>query len=227
MIKPRNKPRKEIVAQKFGMLTVIKLARQSDWGDWRYKCLCDCGTTTEVGGANLRKGAVKSCGCLRFKPIKAGTRFGMLVAIRKQGKDSLGCIMYLCRCDCGNTKSIRGYSLRRSDSKSCGCQCGKHLFKHGLSGTKEYNIVKNGRRYARKLKAEGSHTVEEMLAKLTDQAYKCYYCGINIKTKYHRDHMIPLIRGGSDYISNIALTCPRCNLRKNTMTAKEFLRRKE
>ncbi len=214
-----------MMAQKFGILTVIKPTCQSDWGDWRYKCLCDCGNYTEVGGANLRKGAVQSCGCLRFKFIKAGTRFGKLIVIQKQGKDSQGCIKYLCRCSCGATKTIRGYSLRRGDSKSCGCQSGKHLFKHGLSGTKEYANIKNHRRYAKKLQAEGFHTLEEVLVKLKNQKYKCYYCDISIKTKYHRDHMIPLIRGGSDDISNIALTCPSCNLRKNMMTAEEFMER--
>ena len=135
-------------------------------------------------------------------------------------------MVWLCKCDCGNTKNIRGYSLERGDSKSCGCQIGKHLYKHGLSGTKEYNLLKNHRRYAKKLGAEGSHTVQEILEKLKDQKYRCYYCGISIKKEYHRDHMIPLIRGGSDDISNITLTCPRCNLRKNTMTAGEFQRRK-
>ncbi len=222
MIKPRNKPRIEMGGQKFGILTVIKPTHQSSWGDWRYKCLCDCGKYTEVGGANLRKGAVQSCGCLRFKFIKAGTRFGKLTVIRKQGKDAHGAIKYLCRCSCGNTKSIRGYSLWRGDSKSCGCQLGKHLYKHGQSHTREYSIIKNHRRYARKLKAKGFHTVEEILTKLENQNYLCYYCSKSIRRKYHRDHMFPLIRGGSDYISNIVLACPSCNLKKNTMTAEEF-----
>ncbi len=227
MIKPRNKPRKEMIGQKFGILTPIKLARQSSWGDWRYRCRCDCGGYTEVGGANLRAGAVRSCGCLRFSRIKAGTRFGMLTVVRKQKKDPLGCAMYLCKCDCGNSKVIRGYCLTRGDSQSCGCQCGKHLFKHGLSNTKEYRLIKSHRRYAKKLKAEGSHTVSEVLAKLKNQNYKCHYCSINIKQKYHRDHMDPLIRGGSDNISNIALTCPTCNLKKHTQTAEEFINRRQ
>lgn len=222
MIKPRNKPRKNIIGQKFGSLMVIKLVRQSNWGDWRYRCQCDCGTYTEVGGANLRKGAVKSCGCLRFKYIEAGTKYGDLTVIRKQGKDSYGAIKYLCRCSCGNTKIIRGYSLFRGDSRSCGCKAGKHLYKHGLSGTKEYNRVKSNQRHARKLKAKGTHTVKQLLQLLEEQDNRCYYCDRDLD-EWHQEHMTPLSRGGSDDISNIAISCPSCNLKKNTKTAEEFL----
>ncbi len=211
-----------MIGCEFGKLTVLKKTTQSKSGSWRYRCRCSCGEYSDVDGANLRKGAVRSCGCLRFSRIKAGTRFGKLIVIRKQGEDSLGCAKYLCKCDCGNTKSIRGYSLNRGDTKGCGCQIGKHLLKHGLSGTKEYKSIKSHRRYAKKLEAGGFHTIEEVLRKLKHQKYKCFYCDTNIRQKYHRDHMVPLIRGGSDAISNIALACPTCNLRKNTMTAEEF-----
>jgi 5-methylcytosine-specific restriction endonuclease McrA len=37
-----------------------------------------------------------------------------------------------------------------------------------------------------------------------------------------RDHKIPLTRGGSDYIENIALSCGPCNFRKHTKTDTEF-----
>ena len=220
-----TKPRIQMIGLKFGKLTALKQTTQTKFGSWRYYCICECGEYTDVDGANLRKGAVKSCGCLRFSRIQLGTRFGQLVVVRKQGKDSLGCAKYLCKCDCGNTKVIRGYSLERGDSKGCGCQSGKHLFKHGLSGTKEYHLLKSHRRYAKKLKAKGSHTIEEIFEKLKNQNYRCYYCETNIKKKYHRDHITPLIHGGSDDISNIALACPRCNLRKSTMPAKEFISR--
>ena len=225
MTSPRNKPRKQMLGRRFGLLTVIKIARQSSWGDWRYSCRCECGRYVEVGGSNLRKGAVQSCGCLRFKFIKQGTRFGELSVIRKHRKDPQGCIMYLCRCTCGNTKSIRGYSLQRGDSKSCGCKRGQHLLKHGLSRTTAYSRVKNNRRYAAKLNAKGTHTAEQVLLLLEKQDNRCFYCKTELK-KWHQEHKVPLCRGGSDDISNIVISCPTCNLKKNTMTAEEFLRRK-
>lgn len=54
---------------------------------------------------------------------------------------------FLCKCDCGNSKKIESYSVKKGLSKSCGCllkeiisQCNKT---HGLSKTSEYKIWKN------------------------------------------------------------------------------------
>lgn len=56
----------------------------------------------------------------RIKDIAAGTRFGKLTVIRQDKKDSHG-VYFLCQCDCGNTKIVRGYSLQSGETKSCGC----------------------------------------------------------------------------------------------------------
>lgn len=51
-----------------------------------------------------------------------GQRFGRLTVIEdsgKRGKD--GTIMWLCKCDCGNTKNVRTGNLISGNTKSCGC----------------------------------------------------------------------------------------------------------
>lgn len=53
-----------------------------------------------------------------------GKRFGNLTVIRDDGtKNTKGEIMWLCKCDCGNTKHIYHYSLvsKKKPTKSCGC----------------------------------------------------------------------------------------------------------
>jgi hypothetical protein len=50
-----------------------------------------------------------------------GQRFGRLVAIRRHGTVNHGA-SWLCRCDCGCEHVVRAVSLRRGDTKSCGCQ---------------------------------------------------------------------------------------------------------
>lgn len=51
-----------------------------------------------------------------------GRRFGRLVVISENGKMySARVIGWLCRCDCGNTKTISASSLRRGRTLSCGC----------------------------------------------------------------------------------------------------------
>lgn len=51
-----------------------------------------------------------------------GHRFGMLVAEQPEGKDKQGRILWICKCDCGNTKKIRAVHLRNGAVQSCGCE---------------------------------------------------------------------------------------------------------
>lgn len=55
-----------------------------------------------------------------FKDI-TNQRFGRLVVLKRVANDSHGTAMWLCRCDCGNEKEIRGISLRSGLTLSCGC----------------------------------------------------------------------------------------------------------
>ena len=46
-------------------LTVLRRAGRDDRGGIVWRCRCECGVTTNVAGHLLRRGQVKSCGCLR------------------------------------------------------------------------------------------------------------------------------------------------------------------
>lgn len=50
-----------------------------------------------------------------------GEKFGKLTVIKRIKDKSNNHIMWLCKCDCGNTKVVRGSSLTSGESKSCGC----------------------------------------------------------------------------------------------------------
>lgn len=50
-----------------------------------------------------------------------GQQFGRLTVIRLDGKTSNGNAKWLCRCDCGNLKSVGSYALRSGNTQSCGC----------------------------------------------------------------------------------------------------------
>lgn len=47
--------------------------------------------------------------------------FGRLKVIARDSSNATGQTFWICRCDCGNHKSIASYSLKRGKSKSCGC----------------------------------------------------------------------------------------------------------
>lgn len=62
--------------------------------------------------------------------------------------------------------------------------------------------------------APGSHTAEDIRILYDEQEGRCAYCGITLYNDYHLDHIIPLIRGGSNNPDNLACTCAACNLSK-------------
>lgn len=49
-----------------------------------------------------------------------GQRFGRLTVIERVPSKTRNA-RWLCRCDCGNEKTVLGTTLRRGESKSCGC----------------------------------------------------------------------------------------------------------
>lgn len=69
----------------------------------------------------------------------AGRRFGMLVAIRRCGKDLHGAWLWECRCDCGSSVQVRGATLTAGRTSACAsCAVSKANTTHGMSRTPLY-----------------------------------------------------------------------------------------
>jgi len=75
-------------------------------------------------------------------------------------------------------------------------------------------------RRARKKGAAGSHTLEEWKMLKLLHGNKCAICGE--EKKLTKDHIIPLTRGGSNYIENIQPLCISCNSKKHTKLMSEL-----
>ncbi len=62
-----------------------------------------------------------------------------------------------------------------------------------------------------------NYTAQDVLDLLAQQRGRCAEptCMVSLKPKYHVDHIMPLVLGGSNARDNIQLLCPRCNLAKN------------
>jgi hypothetical protein len=54
-------------------------------------------------------------------PIKPGDVFGRLTVLERLAASIHGDSRYLCRCECGKQREVRGSSLTRGLTKSCGC----------------------------------------------------------------------------------------------------------
>lgn len=112
-------------------------------------CRCECGTEKWINIFNLKKGDVKSCGCLKKEKMKleakkrftgsppvnfkdwTGIKTGLctvLNRVRTNDKET----WWLLRCECGSEFETRLSTLRRAKYEKCVCGFKKHPLKHTL-----------------------------------------------------------------------------------------------
>lgn len=131
-----------LIGKKFNYLTVLEYSDKNNF----LLCKCDCGNIKKVRKDHLITGNTKSCGCLRktklFKLRKdlTGKKFNKLTVLSFSHMDEKHRSYYLCLCECGNKKIIKGQSLLQGDIKSCGCSQYSNKIKHNLSNTRIYKI---------------------------------------------------------------------------------------
>lgn len=119
--------KEDLIGKTFGNLTVLDLVKSSN--GTLCQCRCACGNTALVRRSWLVSGRRTTCGCRTYqkddpranvKEDLTGKRFGRLVVLERSGHIGAK-VAWLCKCDCGNTKRIRGEFLRRGSTTSCGC----------------------------------------------------------------------------------------------------------
>jgi len=85
----------------------------------------------------------------------------------------------------------------------------------GLSKSLPYQASKTARRRALKRAAAGTFTHGQVVVLHRAQRGRCAICGARRGiNSIHRDHVMPLSRGGANTIDNIQLLCRACNLKK-------------
>lgn len=71
--KPR--PIQDLTGMSVGKLTVLSFfGQEPKSGCWTWLCSCECGSTAIATGSNLRRGVVKSCGCINKTRIGDSVR---------------------------------------------------------------------------------------------------------------------------------------------------------
>lgn len=152
----------DLTGKQFGRLTVLNINGRNEKGNILWHCKCQCGNELDVLGNNLRSGATKSCGCLfkeTHKVIKkpndlTNKRFGKLTALYPVGKNSIGAIIWQCKCDCGNYRDVVNSKLLIGEVSAChkcaklgrqkditGQQFGNLTALYSLNKTNEYHSM--------------------------------------------------------------------------------------
>ena len=109
-------------------IKIVKL--HSDTNPKKCLIICPiCKELKETWRANLLQGKLKSCGCSQrrkreWQPHKfldlSGQTFGDLYVIQRD-LSNIKRVNFLCKCKCGETKSIFSHYLTSGKSRTCGC----------------------------------------------------------------------------------------------------------
>lgn len=70
-----------------------------------------------------------------------GMRFGRLKVIERRPNNHRRQAMWLCQCDCGNTKVIAGRNLTSAGTKSCGCLQKESIPYDDLTGKRYFRLT--------------------------------------------------------------------------------------
>lgn len=243
-----NRKYNDLSGQKFNhfeVLTPIENKRGSD-GSLIWTARCSCGSIGEYASSDLKRGNVKSCGCVKGHRAKGdrnfdGQRFGKLIVIRTAGKEekqsrnqkSSSC--YICDCDCGTKGKIFTAShLLKGDATSCGCS--RKVPVNRNPDRKEAMIIMMHKKNCSDNASLGAsnHLTYEDFKRLI--LSPCSVCGMNHSNtcqdidggklisstvlKYNGlDQIIP--RGGY-VIDNVRTMCLPCNIAKGNLHDAEY-----
>lgn len=113
----------DLTNKRFGRLVAKFVSGRDSHPNVIWHCKCDCGNEVDVIASALLSGNKRSCGCLKkpYSDLSGGT-YNNLFVESVDHVDSGGRYFYKCKCLlCGNSIVVQGSSVKRGDTKSCGC----------------------------------------------------------------------------------------------------------
>ena len=194
---------------------------------WRFAC--DCGREVLVAGKDAVSGNTRSCGCL------TGDSARELALASRADKQCPECsTVFSCKQSaalrttyCGKACMALAYARRLRGSSNPNYKGVTLLMtaqrkRSERKSNPEKTAAHDRAARARRKGATGFHTADDIARLLIVQSNKCALCRDGLGGVYHVDHVIPLAKGGTNFVGNIQLLCPQCNLRKRTMLPIEY-----
>lgn len=124
---------------------------------------------------------------------------------------------YICK-ECIKKYFVRYYENNKEKYQQYGREYSKEYIK-----TEKGKISNKNNSHKRRELTKDSDLTTDKLLEFKNNSKKCYWCGCNLKNvKYHIDHYTPLSKGGEHTLSNLVISCDKCNLKKNAKDPLEF-----
>lgn len=211
--------------ERFGNLTAIRLVDEPTKGKPRWLFMCACGNETITIAPHVKRGAIRSCGCLRNpNPICEGQTFGEWTAIRffDQNKTNP---RWIFRCSCGKEGARSVGSIVNSGSKSCGC-----IRKPTRDESRINTIFKVLKAGAKRRSYQFKLSKSDIATLVEQQNWRCIRSGILLDLTIGTDvrpfgPSIDRIDNDRGYEpGNIQLVCNLYNYCKNRFTDADVLR---
>jgi hypothetical protein len=190
---------KDIAGQRFGALVAVRPAPSEGW-----HCQCDCGGERTARTFALTAVAYPTCDA----PVHKGEVF-----TRLHGKP-LGPKGHAKVCErCAVPFS--GWKASRFCGRLCATAWRGELLgvQHADDGQSRYRLR------ARSAPGLNGYKRGKLLVKWKREGRICAYCQSPADTL---DHVLPLIRGGTNYEGNLAPACRSCNSSKSSKTITEW-----
>ena len=171
---------------------------------------------------NALKGVIKTP---KPKDI-ANTKFGKLVALEIVGKNKHNKFLWLCQCDCGNTKIVPTNALTSGNTRSCGCLHLEKLIKrntmHNMSKTRLFGIWQAMKKRCYDIKSKAYKNYGHRGIKVCGEWIEDFKCFRNwaIANGYREDLSIDRKDVNGDYCPE---NCRWISLREQTRNKRESI----
>ncbi len=165
-------------------------------------------------------------------------KFGRLLVIKRVPNPSANKFnekraYWLCRCDCGKERIIRGVSLRNGNTFSCGCFRNERIrkIKNKTPGYTAKHAVFCDYVYSARARKLDFTITENEFDELTKRS--CYYCGeLPSRVVIQKNAPGEFVYNGLDRVDssrgyvmdNVVACCTMCNFAKSNTDQGDFLR---